>query len=159
MITVSGEATIMDLRALEVRAEDHGCNTCNTRGGVFYAVQFYVLPARLVRKRHKERQQLAVYCRSCYETSQALPFLVDGRRFTVSKAGLGQVLAIGDESGLLPALECTFCGSPFGHRCLYGLLSSTLWMHGSMIEANLLAHFCETCVESHRISLVAKLAE
>jgi hypothetical protein len=147
----------MDLRALKVRAEDHGCNTCGTRGSVFYIVDFHILPARLVRKRHKQQEQTAIYCRSCYENVAELPYLVDGREFQLSKRGLGWTELVGEAGEPPPALECTLCGSPFGHRRLYGVISTTLFMHDSIIEDTPLALFCETCVETHHVSLIAKL--
>ena len=61
-----------------LRAEEHGCNTCGVKGDVFYTVQFYILPSKLVRKRHKDRAQTAIYCRRCYERAEHLPYLVDG---------------------------------------------------------------------------------
>ena len=149
----------MDMRALKVRAEDHGCNTCGARGTVFYAVMFYILPARLKRKRHKERQQLAIYCQSCYETAQEIPYLVDGNRYVASTAGLRENHAVGEPGEPPPALECGLCGSPFSHWCLYGILSSTLFKNDSIVEEKMLTLFCETCIESHRISLIAKLTE
>ena len=147
----------MDMRAISVRAEDHGCNTCGARGEVFYNVSFYILPAKLKRKRHKEREQMAIYCPKCYDGVDALPFLVGGQRFTAAKAGIFRTAVTPLEPGPLPGLHCSLCGNPLDHGTLYGLITSVLWMHESQIEESLLAVFCGTCIETRRVSLVAKL--
>ena len=147
----------MDMRAITVRAEDHGCNTCGARGKVFYNVSFYILPARLKRKRHKEREHAAIYCSTCYDGIDAVPFLVDGERFTAAKSGILKTAVTKLEPTPLPVPQCSLCGNPLDHGTLYGVITSVLWMHESLIEESLLAVFCGPCIESRRIRLVAKL--
>ena len=147
----------MDMRAITVRAEDHGCNTCGARGKVFYDVSFYILPARLKRKRHKEREHMVIYCSECYDGVDALPFVVDGQRLTAAKDGIFKTAVTALEPGPPQAPQCSLCGNPLGHGTLYGVITSVLWMHESQIEERVLAVFCGTCIESRRISLVAKL--
>ena len=67
--------------ALKLRAEDHGCDACGTLCDSFMAVMFYILPAKLKRKRHKEREHSVIYCFDCYDKAETLPFLVDGKQF------------------------------------------------------------------------------
>lgn len=137
------------------RAKEHGCNSCGVRGIVFYTVEFYILPSRLVRKRHKEREQTAVYCQPCYEKHSELPFFVDDDRRVISRFP-------SEEPQERP---CPVCGKPFdaifaepgGEPRLYGVVSVTLWMELSPEEGQCLATICGECVEAHKISLVAKL--
>jgi len=143
----------MDFRQCDpfrFRAEDQGCNTCGAKSDVFYAVSFYILPPRLVRKRHKDRKQVAIYCRGCYERTEELPYLVDGRPYIVSK---------NSGSKEFEDLRCAVCGIPYKHGTLYGLITSTLWIDSSMVDNQFLATFCDECVESHKVSLVAKLTD
>ena len=137
--------------ALTLRAQEHGCNTCGVRGHVFYGVQFYILPARKVRKRHKDREQNAIYCRDCYEQRSDLPVLVDGEPASVPTSPCG------DPVEQLCAICEEFSVSSLGPGRLYGLIASSLWMGLSIIEAHFLAFFCERCVESHKVSLLSKI--
>jgi hypothetical protein len=139
------------LEALTLRAQEHGCNACGVRGDVFYGVEFYILPTKKVRKRHKDRKQCAIYCRNCYEQHSDLPFHVDGESASVPVPP-----RINPQDH-----DCAICGevsvATLGRERLYGLITSTLWMELSMIENHCLAFFCESCVESHKISLLAKI--
>lgn len=136
-----------------LRALEHGCNTCGARGEVFYYVSFYILPMKLLRKRHRERAQNAIYCRSCYETHSELPILIDGESASIPMTPRIEPQQMG----------CTVCGrrlvDTYEHRELYGLITSSLWMYRSIVESQCLAIFCGQCVESHRISLVGKICE
>jgi hypothetical protein len=113
-------------------------------------VEFYILPSKLVRKRHKDRKQVAIYCRECYERTESLPYLVNGHHQVISKNS-------GPKE--LEDLRCAICGIPHKPRTLYGLITSTLWMDSSMVESQFLAIFCDECVESREISLVARLTD
>jgi hypothetical protein len=143
----------MDFRECDpfrFRAEDQGCNTCGARGDEFYTVSFYILPVRLVRKRHKDRKQVAIYCRECYERAEELPYLMDGQLHVVSKHPKPEELE---------DLRCAICAIPYRHGTLYGVISYMLWRDSSIIEQQILTFFCDECIKSHKFSLVAKLTE
>jgi hypothetical protein len=114
-------------------------------------VQFYVLPAKLKRKRHKDREQNAIYCRNCYEQHSELPYLIDGEHSSapvVPREATDQ-------------MTCRICGLPSATSRerdeLYALLTSSLWMDLSIVASYSIAFFCAQCVESHKISLLSKI--
>lgn len=131
-------------------ANEHGCNACGATGNVFYVVQFYILPQKLLKACHRKRRQTAMYCRPCYEADADLPFLIDGQAASVPKT---------PRSDDLENIHCFLCDLPLvtNHGRLYGSITSSLHMDGSIIESFLLGYFCSRCVESHRISLVGNL--
>lgn len=133
---------------LRLRAEDHGCDNCGSPCSSFMAITYKILPARLKRKRHKDREQTAIYCGNCYGKVETIPLLVDGKRLDVPKSTPDQ---------FEPDLRCSFCAMPFSHRNIYGLVSSTEWTGHNLGEGKPLAMFCETCVESCKISLVRQI--
>lgn len=133
-----------------LRAQEHGCNNCGEQVDSFYTVEFYFMPSRLVRKRHKERVQNAIYCRDCYECHTELPFLVDG-----------EAIALPIGKAIVPSeLRCRICRSDCNssiHPELHGIIASTFWAGVNPMESLPLAVFCAECVESQRISLLAKI--
>jgi hypothetical protein len=139
----------MHLNALKLRAEDHGCDACGALCDSFMAVMFYILPAKLKRKRHKQREHLAIYCLDCYDKAETLPLSVDGKQFDVVKAPLQEREV---------DLRCSICAMPFSHRQIYGLVVVGKWVGSDPGEHDLLAQFCGSCVESRKISLVRKIS-
>jgi ferredoxin len=128
------------------QTKQHGCHGCGATTTSCYAVNFNLFPRKLVRKRHRDRCQTLLFCRSCYESDGDLPFLLDGVRTTVAKQG------INPERGIV----CRRCAQPFlPGNVLYGVLESSLWMSGSCIESMPLAFFCPQCTEA--VQLVASL--
>jgi hypothetical protein len=138
----------MHPNALKLRAEDHGCDACGTLCDSFMAVMFYILPAKLKRKRHKEREHSVIYCFDCYGKAATLPLLVDGKQFDVVKVPV-------EEREV--DLRCSICAMPFSHRKIYGIVTAGKWIGSDPEEHHLLASFCESCVESRKISLVRKI--
>jgi len=60
----------MQYETIFSRALDHGCDVCRqTNLQKFYLVNLYFLPTKVVRKRHKDREQLAIYCQPCFEST------------------------------------------------------------------------------------------
>lgn len=135
--------------SLTLRAEEHGCNSCGARGNAFYAVEFYILPTRLRRKRHRDRHQTALFCRDCYEQDQELPILIDGQTVFVSKT----------PSQRAEDVCCMTCGCALidNHGRLYSMVTSSLIIDSSCIEWFVLLVMCHQCVETHRVGLVGKI--
>jgi hypothetical protein len=122
---------------------DHGCMSCGVKTDKFYFVDYYILPSRLVRKRHRDKHRFALYCCSCYEAHDQLDIEVDSVPLAVDKANRI------DHN----ALRCFLCGSEMHHGALYGVLTTLLLMRGSGIESRPLAFFCPECTEGHTIEL------
>lgn len=121
------------------------CRTCATISPSFYHVQFYFLPSKLVRKRHRDRQRQAFFCRECFEKTPTLPVEVGGRRFSVLKRPPAQ-----EET-----CSCLGCGEgAVEPGRLYGLLACTLLVRSSAIESGPLASICEACGEANALELV-----
>ena len=132
-----------DLDPITKIGMDYGCMSCGIKTDKFYFVNYYILPSRLVRKRHRDKNRYAVYCCSCYEAHEKLDIEIDGKPVVVNKAN------IIDPN----ALRCFTCGSEMHHEALYGLLTILLLMRGSGIESKPLAVFCSECTEEHTIEL------
>ena len=64
-----------------------GCCICGTRTDTFYFVEYYMLPRKLIRKRHRDKERFILYCQSCYEQNQLLALSVDDKPFAIAKAG------------------------------------------------------------------------
>lgn len=139
------------VESLLLRAQDQGCNNCGARGDVFYAVQFYFLPSRLIRKRHRDRQHSAIYCRECYESHPTLPLQIDD---TPSSVPTSPAAPSADRKCHL--CETTVRDNHMNGK-LYGSITTTFWVGVNMTECRLLAFVCGDCVESHKISLMAKI--
>ncbi len=157
------ENRVMDLQPTTVGAVDYGCKSCGATSTEFCVVGFRIFPAMLKQERHKEREQTVVYCRNCFESIEALPYLVDGQRLTVAKSGYSIPGAAAATTVLPPASRCSACDSllgrcsPSGGKGIYGLLFCELFTDDTRDRGRILAVFCETCVESRIIRLVAKL--
>jgi len=134
-------------------AREQDCGSCGRSCGKpargFYVVQFYILPAKLVRKRHKARKQTVILCRDCYEDSATLSYLLDGQQVSVPK-----VPRVEDSDQ-----RCTICSTPVEDFLpgLYGLIASTFMIDDSFIENFPLAIFCGRCVEAHTIDLAGAI--
>ena len=128
------------------RSTQHGCNSCGDRSDDFWSVSFYPLPSRLVRKRHRDRKQTAIYCRKCYDARPNLMVKInDQRRYFDTNPGQ-------------PTPICCLCNSELDlGESLYALLYATHWMDECSIDSHLLANFCGNCFESNRISLARSL--
>jgi hypothetical protein len=132
-----------DLDPITKIGMDHGCMSCGAKTDKFYFVEYYVLPSRLVRKRHRDKNRWTVYCCSCYEAHEELDIEIDGNPVVVNKTN------IIDPN----ALRCFMCGSEIHHGAIYGVLTTLLLMRGSGIENRPLAFFCSECTEEHTIEL------
>jgi hypothetical protein len=135
------------------RTLNEGCASCATPSPSCYAVQFSLVPRRLVRKRHKEREQMILFCRSCYDATPDLPVLLNGTQVAIPKRGINE-----DELFQTQGPLCLLCQARFlPWKGLHGLIQSGLWMSGSCIESLLLASFCPQCVENLSVDLPRKL--
>jgi hypothetical protein len=132
-----------DLDPITKIGMDYGCMSCGIKTDKFYFVNYYILPSRLVRKRHRDKNRCAVYCCSCYEAHEELDIEIDGKPVVVNKAN-----RIDTNS-----LRCFMCGSEMQHGSLYGVLTILLLMRGSGVENEPLAVFCTECAEGHTIEL------
>lgn len=134
-----------------LRAMTFPCTCCGKTGDVYYWIQFYILPHRLLRKRHRERKQDVRYCRSCFEKNENLPILFDDRCVTIPKTPRGDL----EDMGWFP---CFHCGKRvIDNKGLYGFLASTFVVGGSLIENAPLAYLCAACVEDHTIRFLATI--
>jgi len=120
---------------------EHGCMSCGAKTDNFYFVEYYILPSKLVRKRHRDKNRFALYCCSCYKAHDQLHIEVDGKPLTINKSNAPD----------LNNMRCFICGSEMLHGDLYGLITMFLLMGGSGIENKPLAFLCDECVEEHII--------
>ena len=132
-----------DIDPISRIALDFGCKLCGKKLEKFYFMQYYILPSRLVRKRHREKERCAVYCCSCYESSEELDFEINGSAAVVNK----------DIKIDLNIMRCFCCEKIIVYGTLHGLLTMFLMMHGSGIESRILAVFCDECSETSLIEL------
>ncbi len=132
-----------DIDSISRIALDYGCKSCGTHTDKFYFLDYYILPSRLVRKRHRDKNRCAVYCCSCYETNEELDIEIDGKPLTVNKS----------KTPDLNNLRCFICGSEILNSSLYGQITMLLLMSGSGIESKPLAFLCSNCVENCTIEL------
>jgi hypothetical protein len=121
------------------------CRTCAKIAPSFYHVQFYFLPSKLVRKRHRDRKREAFFCRECFEKTPTLPVHLGGRRLSVTKrppVQEGTCLCLGcGEGAVLP-------------DWLYGLMACTLLVRSSAIESGPLASLCAECGEANALEII-----
>ena len=125
-------------------AQESGCSSCGKRSGVFWAVEYYILPRKLVRQRHRVKNTLKVFCRPGYESSPDFDFMVGGRMVRAAKKPMTT-----DTRGLSNCIAC-------GGKCaagLYGILTATWFMEGSMIENYLMGMLGAPCVEENVVEL------
>ena len=123
-------------------AREVGCLACGAKGDIFYWVEYYILPSRLVRKRHRDKNQAAIYCRPCYEKDPMLEVEIDGVPYSISKKPVKD----------FQELNCIVCdGKVITISNLYGIIASLLVMEGSGIESCPLAYLCEDCLEQHKV--------
>lgn len=133
-------------------AKEHGCCSCGQRTDRFYSLEYYILPSRLVRKRHRDKGRIAIYCQRCFEYQEHI------------------AVRIGNDSVSMPSgyripspvpadLKCMACHQTMPREGLYGVLAVTLHMSGSMIENRPLAKMCSVCAESKDISLPGPLQQ
>ena len=105
-----------------------GCDCCHARLPSFHAVDYYLLPSKLMQKRHRDQKQMDIYCFSCFDKDEKLPILIDGQRILLSKKSLrfnGQ-----------DSLPCIHCGSPIRFDgTLYGMFTGSLWVPGFCVRA------------------------
>ncbi len=132
-----------DIDPISRIALDYGCKSCGIQTDKFYFIDYYILPSRLVRKRHRDKHRCAVYCCTCYEAHEELDIEIDGKPRTISKSRKID----------LNALQCFMCGSEMQHGELYGALTMLYMMSGSGIENKPLACFCAKCTEECTIEL------
>jgi hypothetical protein len=126
-------------------ALERACDCCGARGDAYYEVRYYVLPTRLVRKRHRDLARTATYYRACFEHAPDFPVLVGGRLVLAPKA-LPQDLT---------GWPCLACGTPLrttGELC--GVLSYLLIERGVCIEDGPLGFLLRECVERYPVTLL-----
>lgn len=122
---------------------NHGCFVCGTRADAFYAVEYYMLPRKLTRKRHRDKERFTLYCQSCYEQNQSLMISVDDEPLAISKVGCRN----------MNSLECAVCHAAIKDGQLYGVVTSLHMIDGSGIESMPLAWLCADCAEHRHIEL------
>ena len=118
---------------------DSGCMYCGSKTDKFYFIEYYMLPRKMTRKRHKEKERFVLVCNSCYESNKVLAILIDDKPFAVFKSGCRD----------LNNLKCVICHTKINHDDINGVISSLQMMCGSGIESKPLAFLCSDCVERH----------
>ena len=120
------------------------CQTCGNNTPSFYNIQFYFLPSKLRRKRHRDRERQVFYCRECFEKTPTLSVAVGGQPFSPVK----------NPRDLEKTTLCLRCGEgAVKPDQLYGLLACTLLVRGSAIESRPLAAVCAACGEGHPLEI------
>ena len=64
---------------------EEGCAACGTTGDAFYLLQYYILPTKKVRKKHRDKAVSIMYCRTCYENDSDIQFSFGGEIFSFTK--------------------------------------------------------------------------
>ncbi|MFC1783028.1 hypothetical protein ACFL02_05530 [Planctomycetota bacterium] len=123
--------------------KNHGCMYCGSKTDKFYFIEYYMLPRRLTRKRHREKERFVLICQSCYESNRLLVISIDGRPFVVFKAGYRD----------MNNLKCVICKGEIKQSQIYGVISLLHMMGGSGIESKPLAFLCSNCIEKHVLEL------
>ncbi len=136
----------MDKDPYTTVSEQFGCYRCGKKGVIFYAIEYYILPTRLVRKRHRDKGHTSICCRDCFEADTALSVQIDGISVAIPKEGRHSPQTPADS-------KCVACGDTRSLDGLYGVITKTLFMDGSMIENAPLAWFCSNCVEQKEVVL------
>lgn len=130
-------------------ASERGCHCCQNRVHSCYVVDYRILPTRLVRKRHRDREHKLVICESCYETADVFPVLLDGKSHRLQTIGA----IMGHDS--VSCRQCSLRAFPTEGR--YGVISSSLWSMGRCIKSIPLAFFCSECVDNKLVTLLADI--
>jgi hypothetical protein len=107
-------------------------------------LQYYILPAKLVRKRHRDKERATVYCRPCYEKDPELSFKVDGKGYSVPKAPSRDA-----REG-----RCVVCGGKASAPDqLYGVITPMSPPRALYTGTFPLAHVCSSCAENCQVDL------
>ena len=76
-------------------AQDTGCVCCRKPVELwYYKLEYYVLPSRLKRKRHFDRERCGFYCRECFESIDTLVIRVDQTHIEVPIPSLDEKPAL-----------------------------------------------------------------
>jgi len=120
---------------------NYGCMSCGSKTDNFYFLEYYALPRKLVRKRHREKERQLLVCQSCYGANNLLVISIDDKPFAVSKTGYRD----------MNNLKCVVCRAEIKDVEIYSVISSLHMMGGSGIESKPLAFLCSNCFENHTI--------
>lgn len=136
----------MDTHPVTAAMQDFGCSRCQTVASLFWLVELYFLPSRLVRKRHRIKERASLYCDACYEASGYMLLGAPERSICVPKP----VKKPDSRAGII----CPLCQRRVNIGAIYGIIS-TLHMAGeSMRESFPLATICSDCAEQDTIRMV-----
>jgi len=120
---------------------DCGCQACGKKTDNFYFVEYYMLPRKLVRKRHREKERSTLLCPSCYEETEFLAVSVADGSLAVSKAGQRD----------MNDLKCILCYTEIKDAQVYGVVTLLHMIGGSGIESKPLAFLCTDCTENQKV--------
>lgn len=120
---------------------NHGCMYCGSKTDKFYFIEYYMLPRKLTRKRHRDKERFILLCQPCYDSNKLLVLSIDDRPFVVSKAGHYD----------MNNLRCVICKKETEEGQLYGVISLLHMIGGSGIESKPLAFLCHNCTEKHSL--------
>jgi len=120
---------------------DYGCMYCGSKTDSLYFLEYYALPRKRARKRHREKERQILVCQSCYEANGLLVISIDDKPFAISKSGCRD----------MNNLKCIVCRAEIKDAEIYSVISSLHMIGGSGIESKPLAFFCSSCAEEHTI--------
>ena len=122
---------------------DYGCSYCGRTTDNFYYIEYYILPSRLVRKRHRDKGRCELICPPCYESIDEMIISLNGVPLKIPKSGIRD----------MNNLYCAMCGDKLEDGDLYGLIALMHMNWCSCIQSDPLAVFCPNCVEKYTIEL------
>lgn len=119
---------------------DYGCMYCGSKTDSFYFLEYYALPRKRAKKKHREKERQLLVCQSCYGANKLLVISIDDRPFAVSKTGCRD----------MNNLKCVVCRAEIKDAEI-DIISSLHMIGGSGIESKPLAFLCSSCIENHTI--------
>ena len=132
---------IEDPDPITARSMDHGCDYCGSKTDNFYFLEYYALPRKLTRKKHREKERQILVCQSCYEANRPLAISIDEKPFAVAKTGCRDI----------DNLKCIICHDEIEHGRICGVISSLHMISGSGVESKPLAYLCSNCFEDRNV--------
>lgn len=116
---------------------EYGCHICSKKTDNFCFIEYYILPSKLVRKRHREKEQCILLCPYCFDNNDLLAVSGTGKSVVISKT----------EYHDMNNIECNICDVDMDLSQIHGIVSLLHMIGGSGIESRPLAFFCSDCLE------------
>ena len=104
-------------------------------------LEYYALPRKQARKRHREKEKQLLLCQLCYGANNLLVISIDDKPFSVSKTGCRD----------MNNLKCVVCQAEIKDAEIYSVISSLHMIGGFGIESKPLAFLCSSCFENRTV--------